>query len=75
MTWPSLITRPLSPISDVSPHCTAPGCCRTDTATVDGVNGRRCDTHPPVFLPAYAVHLAVTGWPHTATAYCRSDLP
>lgn len=27
--------------------CTYPGCGVQDTATVDGVHGRRCAEHPP----------------------------
>jgi len=65
--------RPL--VRQPSPHCTAPGCTRTDTATVDGVCGRRCSDHPPTFDPGHAVHLMVSGWPEDAFAYCRAPLP
>lgn len=59
----------------ISKHCTADGCTRTDTQTVDGVHGRRCDQHPPTFEPAHAVDLAVKLGPAAALAYCRTDLP
>lgn len=50
--------------------CTACGTERT--LTVDGLNGRRCADHPPVFNPVVAVDIAVKGWPATALAYVRS---
>lgn len=67
--------RPSPRLYGVSPHCTADGCRRTDTATVDGHNGRRCGQHPPTFDPARAVHLMAAGWTAAALAYCRAGLP
>jgi len=55
----------------------AGGCtvCRTqDTATLDGVHGRRCAEHPPTFDPYRAVQLAITGRLGTALGYCRTEL-
>lgn len=43
------------PILFGSRHCTHPSCTRQDTATADGVCGRRCAQHPPAFDPAHAV--------------------
>lgn len=50
-------------------------CGTEDTATVDGVSGRRCATHPPAFQPDRAVELAVTGDLPSALAYCRTTFP
>lgn len=55
--------------------CTQLGCHTQDTATVDGVYGRRCATHPPTFDSHRAVRLAATGWLRTALAYCRTEFP
>lgn len=33
--------------------CTYTGCGRGDTATVDGIRGRRCAEHPPEFSPKH----------------------
>jgi hypothetical protein len=54
--------------------CTAPGCGTQETSTVDGVHGRRCDKHPPMFSPELAVQLAVNMSPDAALAYCRAGL-
>lgn len=52
------------------------GVCGTqDTATVDGVCGRRCAQHPPTFRPRHAVNLAITLGAPTAMAYVRTELP
>lgn len=53
--------------------CTA--CGSPDTATVDGVCGRRCVACPPTFQPEHAVALAVTRGTATALAYVRTSLP
>lgn len=50
-------------------------CGTADTATVDGVHGRRCAEHPPVFDPAHAVRLAVGGQLTDALRYCRQVAP
>lgn len=64
-----------SPLFQPSPHCTYPGCTRTDCSTADGVHGRRCIEHPPTFEAIHAVDLAIKLGPAAALAYCRSDLP
>lgn len=58
------------------PYTSGPGCTvcgSADTATVDGINGRRCADHPPTFDPERAVDLAVRGLPGAAMAYVRND--
>lgn len=63
----------MSAVLAASEGCTV---CKTqDTATADGVNGRRCETHPPTFDPGHAVHLAIAGWRLSAFAYARTEFP
>jgi hypothetical protein len=57
-----------------NPGCSWPGCGVQDCATFDGINGRRCTTHAPVFDPAKAVELMVNGLPGAAIAYIRGGL-
>jgi hypothetical protein len=59
----------------VPQHCTATGCDRDDTATVDGVHGRRCPEHPPTFSRDHATNLLLDGRPAAALAYLRTELP
>ena len=54
--------------------CTAPDCGTQDTVTLDGVHGRRCADHPPIFDAARAVELAVGGLLDTAFGYCRAEV-
>lgn len=72
-TLPAL--RPSPRLYGASPHCTADDCRRTDTATVDGHNGRRCPAHPPTFDPTRAARLMAAGWTSAAYAYIRTPLP
>jgi hypothetical protein len=53
--------------------CTADGCKSQDTATVDGIHGRRCLAHAPVFDPTVAVELMRTDL-GAAVDYCRGGL-
>lgn len=65
MTEPDDLHRPVL-------RCTARDCDSTDIATVDGITGRRCATHPPTFDPDTAVELMRRGLPGAALAYVRS---
>ena len=49
------------------------GCelCQQPAATVDGINGRRCTDHAPVFDVDKCVELAAAGFPGAALAYLR----
>jgi hypothetical protein len=60
----------LTPTPPLPRGCTV--CDTQDTATVDGIHGRRCAAHPPTFDPAHAVNLMVRGLPGAALAYVRS---
>lgn len=52
------------------PGCTV--CGTQQTVTLDGINGRRCAAHPPVFDAERAVTLAVKVGPSAALAYIRA---
>lgn len=53
--------------------CTADGCGTQDTTTLDGLHGRRCEAHAPVFDPTVAVELMRTDL-GAACDYCRGGL-
>lgn len=60
-------------------RASAPGegcttCGSTDTATVDGVSGRRCGQHPPGYSRAHALGLVDRGDVRGATAHLRAAL-
>lgn len=63
-------TGPAQPWSKAG--CTV--CGTESTVTIDGLNGRRCADHPPVFNPVTAVDMAVKDGPATALAYVRAGL-
>lgn len=49
-------------------------CGTQDTATVDGVCGRRCAAHPPGYLPDVALAQVDRGDSRGAFAYLRAAL-
>jgi hypothetical protein len=49
--------------------CTAVGCGTQNTATVDGVWGRRCARHPPRYSPGQLLRLLNAGDIVAANAY------
>lgn len=54
--------------------CTAPGCGKQKTLTVDVVWGRRCAAHSPRFHPGHAVDLARSLGITAAMRYIRTPL-